>query len=86
MSLLIPDAVNHGWISIEGLKAPEKAYGIPQSSVSAFVNSKGFLKKINLHFIALRFRPDLVYLIESNRKCSLSCVEDSANENRMKMA
>ncbi len=33
------DAISHGEVSIEGRRAPVKVYGIPQSSVSAFVNS-----------------------------------------------
>ena len=33
------EAVSHGDVSIEGRKAPVKVYGIPQSSVFAFVNS-----------------------------------------------
>ena len=36
--------------------------------------------------MALRFRLDLVDLIELNRKHSQSYVEDSANEDRAKMA
>jgi len=43
-------------------------------------------EKITLQFMALRFRLDLVELIELNRKHSLSYVEDSANEDRTKMA
>jgi len=43
-------------------------------------------EKITLQFIALRFRSDLVELIELNRKHSLGYVEDSANEDRTKMA
>jgi hypothetical protein len=42
--------------------------------------------KINLPFIALRFRSDLVDLIELNRKRSLSYVEDLENEDRTKKA
>ncbi len=34
--------------------------------------------------MALSFRSDLVDLIEPNRKPSLSCVEDSASEDRTK--
>jgi len=41
-------------------------------------------EKITLHFIALRFRSDLIDLIEPNRKRILSYVEDSANEDRTK--
>jgi len=43
-------------------------------------------EKITLLFMALSFRSDLVELIELNRKHSLSYVEDSANEDRTKMA
>ena len=43
-------------------------------------------EKITLQFMALRFRSELVELIELNRKHSLSYVEDSANEDRTKMA
>ena len=43
-------------------------------------------EKITLQFMALSFRSDLVELIELNRKHSLSYVEDSANEDRTKMA
>ncbi len=43
------------------------------------------LEIITLNIIALKFGLDLVDLIESNRKLSLSCVEDSANEDRTKM-
>ncbi len=59
------------------------------------VSSLGYERKITLHFIAIRFRSDLVYLkvlgafcpgIEPNWKPSLSCVEDSANEDQTKMA
>ncbi len=43
-------------------------------------------EKITLQLMALRFRLDLVELIELNRKRSLSYVEDSANEDRTRMA
>ncbi len=43
-------------------------------------------EKITLQSVALRFRSDLVDLNEPNRKPSLSCVEDSAIEERTKMA
>ncbi len=54
-----------------------------------FTRTFDFLRaweKITLHFIALRFRSDLVDLIEPNRKRSLSYVEDSANEDRANLA
>ncbi len=43
-------------------------------------------EKITLQFIALRFRLDLVDLIELDRKRSLSYTEDSVSEDRTKMA
>ncbi len=43
-------------------------------------------EKITLQSIVLRFGSGLVDLIELNRKRSLSCVEDSANEDQTKMA
>ena len=43
-------------------------------------------EKITLQSIALRFRSDLVDLIELNRKRSLSYTEDSVSEDRTKMA
>ncbi len=52
-----------------------------------FVNIDARVReKITLQFMALRFRSGLVELIELNRKHSLSYVEDSANEDRTKMA
>ena len=50
------------------------------------ISSVRVREKITLQFMALRFRSDLVELIELNRKHSLSYVEDSANEDRTKMA
>ncbi len=43
-------------------------------------------EKITLQSIALRFMPDLVDLIGLDRKRSLSHTEDSAREDRTKMA
>ena len=45
--------------------------------------TKGWSKN-KFQFLAFRFRSDLVNLIEPNRKPSLSCVEDSVNEDRTK--
>ncbi len=42
-------------------------------------------EKTTLQSIALRFRSDLVDLIELNRKRSLSYTEDSVSEDRTKM-
>ncbi len=41
-------------------------------------------EKITSQFIVLRFRSDLVDLIELNHKRSLSYTEDSASEDRTK--
>ncbi len=65
---------------------------IPAAVWGALIEYQGWVcplrvrKKITLQFIALSFRSDLVEQIELNRKHSLSCVEDSANEDRTKMA
>ena len=51
-------------------------------SYACYIN--GSKKETTLHFIALRFKSDLADLIEPNRKPSLNCAEDSANENLTK--
>ncbi len=60
---------------------------LPECSSRSFISFVVRVReKITLQSIALRFRPDLVDMIGLDRKRSLSYTEDSAREDRAKMA